>query len=686
MTRLPVATGIEPDELLAGAVARAAAENGRRFPSEVLALVGIETHHPASIAATLDAGAADALALLVGADASAFTAALHSVGEDGRCEFFGTRIRNKHREGPIRRVSPRGLAEKPYVRAIWQLKPLSFDPHTKELLISTCPECGANLGFSRTFGVCHCDRCGSRDDMGFMKGAVDLREFPQPTVEIEDMAALDFVTGLVDPDPEVRCSFYAHMHDDLSGLTRGELFDLTLSIVGVLDQDPSRAVTSPAKATTRANYEKLFTPERLAQGGRIMLDWERGFDELCDRARATSSQRPGFYGVKAELGQVYSLSVDRTLTENARSVAKAAVERNMGRTSQAFGVRRVEHRGRVDLVTTEDAATRYGIHRRIVTRLGLVDGVTTHRPEGATKGPVLFVAEEIAAIAALRGDLEASSSVGRRLGIPNGAVAKLAEAGLIERVTGPVLHTVVGKVHYRKSSVDALVSRLEGMPRGRPVGHFHIRLSKAMYRLPAGEKPWSRLIEAVLDGTLPVFEVNGRLNATLIRMAATSFEAVAAAVGSSDTKNDGVDATVTRAEAADILGVKVQTVIDMVAAGLIPKHGPGSGVLFRNEVLAAASQYITTAEISRALGIGYRWVRQRLATGGIEPLHALEENRALVFDRSDVTRFLETAAARGLSARRERGGADDFATHIRGGTSTSVPISRTAQSIGSPTN
>ncbi|MBU1334192.1 MAG: hypothetical protein KJ944_06995 [Alphaproteobacteria bacterium] len=642
MPGLPLPISIERDEHLAGALCRAAAENGRRFPSEVLALVDIETLHPASIAAGLDEAAATGLAELLGMEVASLRRATHPIADDGRCLFFDTTIRTRHREGPIRRVSPRGLLKAPYIRAMWQLKPIGFDPRTKELLLSECPVCGSTLGFTRTYGVCFCDRCSGQDDMGFVQPAVDLRDFPQPQVEIEDMAALDFVTGLIDPDDAVRRHFAPTLNPELTGLDRGEIFDLCMAIVGVLDQDPKRAVTSPAKPTTRADYDRLFTPDRLAQAGRIVLDWGTGFDMLCERARATSRERAGFYGIKAELGQVYALTADRTLTDGTRQVVRDAVLRNMATSSSGVAVRRTEHRGRADLITTQEAAKRFGIRNKLFQRLAKAPGLTHHRAEGANKGPVLFVAAEIAALAAMRADLESASSASVRLGMPIGAVAQLAEAGLVEKVTGPVLLTVVGKHQYRRSTVDALIRDIESKAGAGPRGGFHIRLSKAMYRMPAGEKPWLGLVRAILEGRLAVFPVEGRLNATLIRLAASSFEEVVAAVAGDVGTFDTAEPMVTRGEAADILGITVATVIGMIGAQLLPEHGAGICNLRREDVVRAAETYISTAEVSRLMGVGYRWVRSRLSEGSVEPVAELRENRGILYDREQVSRWLES--------------------------------------------
>jgi hypothetical protein len=131
--------------------------------------------------------------------ASRTYAARALIGE--RCasiEFFGTSIRKQFREPSIRRVSPRALDRGLYHRAVWDLRPFSFDPETKEFLLDSCPKCHLKLGWRRVHAPQHCDKC--IDDRGFP--AVDLRDFPQSLVEVEDDEALNFVTGLVDPDPK----------------------------------------------------------------------------------------------------------------------------------------------------------------------------------------------------------------------------------------------------------------------------------------------------------------------------------------------------------------------------------------------------------------------------------------------------------------------------------------------------
>ena len=68
----------------------------------------------------------------------------------------------------------------------------------------------------------------------------------------------------------------------------------------------------------------------------------------------------GFFGAKAELGQIYAIQVDRSLSEQTRQVAKCAIRRNMELTAESHQVRRTEFRGRTDLITTQAASRKHG--------------------------------------------------------------------------------------------------------------------------------------------------------------------------------------------------------------------------------------------------------------------------------------------------------------------------------------
>jgi hypothetical protein len=634
---LSIETGMFADEHGPGAIARAAGANCYLFGSQIVSFAGISGTRAETLFGRSPADHAEAVATVIGAAPDVVRSAFHTPLGGGLCDFFGARIRIRDREVSRRRVAPGALRERPYIRAVWQLKPLSFDPDTRETLISSCPECGKALGFIRTEGIYNCEHCLGLNEWGLVTPLVDLRDYPQAVVEVEDEGALRFVTGLIDPDPDVRAEFKLSLHEELTGLDRGQLWNFTLALACVVEQDASRTATSIARPATAEQFATYYAPARLAAAGRILMSWPRGFDALCERARADTEER-GHHGVKAELGQIYALAVNTSVDPEIRSIARSAINRNMASSDR---VRRIEYRPSDDRVTTQAASERFGIHTRVLQKLAKDSRVTVFRA-GSGTGPRLFVTQEIAALAELRDAIESVSSVALRLGIPSAAVRDLAGAGLIIPEDGPVVHMVLGKEYYLRASVDCLIERITAKVKPRGCSE-HLRLIRAMNRLPGGEKPWAALVEAILEGRLEVFPVEGRFSAVLIRLAVATFADFESALLHRRAIVEQPD-TVTRPEAASILGVTVGMVCGMIHSGRL--HGPDKpgGPLAKEIVLEAARTHIFTSEVSRRLSTSTRRVRTALAEYDVHPVFELPKKRGLAFDRVQVERVIQNVA------------------------------------------
>ena len=141
-------------------------------------------------------------------------------------DFFGTKVRIQYLETMYRRVSPRALAISPHHRAIWDFRPFSFDPVTRERLLGTCPVCGQKLRWVYVRGPTHCDVCVTH--RGLPK--TDLRDYPQPTVEFVDEEAIDFVVGLVDLDPKKREAARKLFPPALVGASNSDVFEAVMSM------------------------------------------------------------------------------------------------------------------------------------------------------------------------------------------------------------------------------------------------------------------------------------------------------------------------------------------------------------------------------------------------------------------------------------------------------------------------
>jgi hypothetical protein len=468
---------------------------------------------------------------------------------------------------------------------------------------------------------------------------VDLRDFPQKIIEVEDTEALDFVTGLIDPDPTVRELFRPNLPEEFRGVDRGELFEFCVALACALTADTSHPLTSLNRPKSRDDYARL-TPDVLARAGRAILSWPSGFHLLADEVRALADLRRGHLGIKKELGPLLAISHDPHVLPSIRQEVRAAADADMRRTAAELPtVRRIENRGRSDLITGHAAAEKYKIRRKLFQRIAADGRISVFRSKNAVKAPILFVDAEIAAIAQVRSDLEAVSSAAVRLGIPNGAMRDLAAKGYIFRENGPAVALMIGDEYYRRSSVDQVIQSIQShIQPGKPP-RTAIRITKAMNRIGlVGERCWAEVFAGILAGHLRIWRVEGRLTALMTSLAVEEIGYIADAVTGTLGEHRGDD-IVTRREASGMLGTSEANVISLVHAGLLPK------TICRRHVRCFAQEFMFTAEIrchmaEKGMRVRNRDVRNALAKWDIVPVTVLKHGSKLLWSRAEVEDFL----------------------------------------------
>lgn len=213
--------------------------------------------------------------------------------------FFGVEISGIELMA-TRRISPLSLRERPYAKAIWSIRSLSFDPRTKERLLDRCPECSSVLQYRIAGDICRCTRCG----------VADFRDHPQPIVEVEDAEGLDFVTNLIDPEAQTVSS----VHDDLKNFGKGEIFTLATTLARVIQTENSGGSRRPSP-----------TAESLSLAGSAIKAWPKKFAEVVEIY--ASSKNPdqnhtldsSLYGVTAELRKVVRKELATVLSGRTRN-------------------------------------------------------------------------------------------------------------------------------------------------------------------------------------------------------------------------------------------------------------------------------------------------------------------------------------------------------------------------------
>lgn len=213
--------------------------------------------------------------------------------------FFGVEISGNELLA-ARRISPLSLRERPYAKAIWSIRSLSFDPRTKERLLDRCPECSSVLQYRIAGDICRCTRCG----------VTDFRDHPQTIVEVEDAEGLDFVTNLIDPEAQTVSS----VHDDLKSFGKGEIFTLATTLARVIQTENSGGSRRPSP-----------TAKSLSLAGSAIKGWPKKFAEVVETY--ASSKNPdqnhtidsSLYGVTAELRKVVRKELATVLSGRTRN-------------------------------------------------------------------------------------------------------------------------------------------------------------------------------------------------------------------------------------------------------------------------------------------------------------------------------------------------------------------------------
>ncbi|WP_155257492.1 hypothetical protein [Rhizobium leguminosarum] len=268
---LPIPVTPQPGEGLADLFMRACQRNGEPFPTTVWKHVINDSHRRKfnhfSFAFLDEDNAAfsDGLGTPNGSDDIA--PLRYHLTRKGRVSFFGTEIFTSQLSRK-RRVSPRFLSANRYQKAMWAISSIPFDTTTHEYLLDHCPVCKQELTFRKNLGVCFCHACVADDEPN--RPLTDLRNFPQPVVELESYDNIDFACSLIDPELDPGRDDCGRLHSDLRGLNRGQIFEIVVQIARMIDKSPDKLPS---------NEVSVKALDAACAGVR---NWPRGVLELAD--------------------------------------------------------------------------------------------------------------------------------------------------------------------------------------------------------------------------------------------------------------------------------------------------------------------------------------------------------------------------------------------------------------------
>jgi excisionase family DNA binding protein len=624
-----------PDESLLGFFTRVADDHVFHSTLGAFQKVGIRTIYLQGLALR-HPDAMERLAFGLKVPPSEIERRMYRLAVPGMIDFFGTTIRKVCYEPSIRRVSPRALAIAPYYRAIWDIRVFNFCPETKELLLDHCPICERPLGWRYTHGVAFCEKCVDQ----WQRPAVDLRAFPQPLIDVDDIAGLEFVCDLIHPLKERKSQARKALRHPFTRFSNGELFEFAVALASAESTD-LWTKKNLGRPKSKKDYDR-YMPDVIARAGRAILDWPKGFHAIASRVREKAHQRSGFFGVQKELGPLTAICREKIISGGLRRLIQSEIKENMRATENISPVvRRPSYRSAA-LITTLDARYKYGVDPNALRRLSASGSVTTFSSQGVKRSWLLFVQSELDALMKVRASVEPERSVAVRLGIPAGALPELAKRGLIKGVTGPVEVLFGGRRCYDKVSVDTLIDsvkllRRESMPKTA------VCIARTVNRSGfIGPKPWARIIESILDKKIRVWHLPS-CRIGLMKNTAVEDGPVIISILAKQCSLPNVSAGadyITFREAADLIGSSEVLVADLVRARQLPAADGKHWRIKRADVFTFISEKILTTEIAALLGTDFASVRSRLAALGVIPVACVRKNRGFVWCRAQVEDLL----------------------------------------------
>jgi hypothetical protein len=642
---------VEPysDESLAGLIVRATARNFHRNTLVALRSVDVMTNEPGSLCSRSPA-LSRSIAKLVG---SRNTDAIERMfqppieGRSGWINFFGEPMRAFYRAANKRRVAPRALRKGDYVRAMWGLRPLSFDPLTKEQLIDACPQCGRELGWTLTYGVAFCDHCSRPERFTrftWHYPGLDLRDFPQPVVEVDDEETLDFVTGLIDPHPGRKEASRRLLPDIWSVLPNGDVFEVVMTFAGMLvagDWDKRKAMIR-RRSKSGEGWDKI-TPEVLSVAGRAIIGGQAGIEEFGDILRRESGDKPREkrYGKMSEIGPLGI--VDPRLCETARQILQ--------RASESY----ITSRKDPDMMPLLHLAGKYRVSRIGLSALAESRLIPTIAFDDLEKAPVLMSDKALAPLVLQAKNAVSDTIAAPTIGIHRVYLEELERRKLIVRVSGPALKLLTSDIYFTRESIESLGARLSKAATAR-VSPEAVRLRVALRALKVVDVPWAAILAAIVDGRLEVFSLKpkGPLGD---RLATVDLKALADLIDQEAKSSPTLSPEwVGNAAAAEILGTNESAVWRLMQIGKLKRNqlAPVYAPFRRLDVERLAREIIFIPEIVQIGRFGtYRSASTWLTQQDLAALLELKRGGWKFYQRASVERALAQRVVR-IDSRRPR--------------------------------
>lgn len=238
-------------------------------------------------------------------------------------------------------------------------------------------------------------------------------------------------------------------------------------------------------------------------------------------------------------------------------------------------------------------------------------------------GSFLYHSGPIDAAVASRRDATPVTRIVARLGLPLYAVEQMIGAGLLDLHDDPILAVVMRRRQAVASVFDDLLVRLKRRARRRAPPSTALPIGWESRRIGGGPKPWSKIFDGLLDGSIP-FWLDGEPDADHLFVHRGSLDAFIDIGPAVDPDHPSHTAAMSTGDAAEMLNVIPSHVVRLASAGVLTRTaGLRAMTIPMDEVEQVARRHVSAAELARRARTSAEAVNDRLRTAGFIPFHGL---------------------------------------------------------------
>jgi len=546
---------------------------------------------------------------------------------------LGVRFLSSAIHGPLvdqtrSKICPLCLAEDPYLRLLWELRPLTCCPHHGARLVWQCPACREPLRYKRA-KVYECT-CGQ-----------DLREIAPDAADSSELC----LSRLLEAKATGAELASDGCHPDVRRLS---LNDLSRLVAFLGCYSGGNRIEKRAVIYQRGPSE--WSKVALA-GAQVLHGWPQCFKGYLDDLRHRHEKGESQTRLTGAFSRFYrhaTLFFDAPqyeffLREFAEYINTFWPHGKIRSRNTRLRHLIVDDRRRIH---GSEAMKMLGVSRDQLIEM-IENGKLTGTVARSGRRVWIFVeAESLERFKSMRVARLSLKQARRRLSVSMRVAAAMADAGLLEELFGTRRR---GRIRYvSEESVQKIIGAFVGSRSARvPRASDPISLGWAMQFVPGGVVWVPKLVKAVVAGRVrPLAETFPGAG-----LCAFGFERRSLMALTAEARRDA-EQPLALYEAARIFGVRDEIMYLLADAGLFEcvasNDGRRARFVTRPEVERLKARYARASELGRCFGVSAAMVRKRLREGGVTPaFHRTGRNHAFyLFDRGKAEAMLLRAERR----------------------------------------